>query len=138
MFTTPLRIEAQDTPGEWKLIYPLVWAIDGDGYRMPDIEVPAGFVTDLASVPKLLRGLLDPTDPSRRPAVLHDWLYCSQNKHDYTRQQADALFRVALRADGSSAVAAFIYHAGVRAGGWRYWKKRSGGLTIGDFADLQS
>lgn len=102
---------------------PLLW----EGKRK--IEVPAGFVTDLASIPAPLRGLLNVNGKSRRAAVLHDWLYCSQ---PCTRKEADAILKAALRTEGVQ-VAAWVYWAGVRLGGWRYWRKRDG-LTREDFA----
>lgn len=146
MFVTPLQVEATAEPGEWRVLTPLVWTFKPLGVLMtpevaeyfpPNIVVPANFVTDLASVPKPLRPFLDPTGPSRRAAVMHDWLYCSQNRHDYTRGEADQLFAHALRAEGVSAVARSLYYRGVRVGGGLYWKKRSGGLNAEDFANAE-
>ena len=52
----------------------------------PSITVPAGFVTELGSIPKNLRWWDGKTDPSMAPAVLHDFLYwyqpCSQDEAD--------------------------------------------------------
>lgn len=129
MFTTRLRIEALDTPGEWRLTGDLRWV---DEER--EIEVPQAFITDLASVPGLFRSFIDINGPLRRPAVLHDWLYCARNKHAMTRAQADKLFLIAMRSEGTSRIVARACYAAVRAGGWRYWKKRNGGLTQDDFS----
>jgi hypothetical protein len=108
MFLTPLRLEASE-PGLWVLLSPLIW----DGEKR--YEVPAGFVTDLASIPRAFRWLLQQNGGSRRAAVLHDYLY---RNHLTTRAEADALFRKALKAEGVNPVGGFLYWAGVRIGGW--------------------
>lgn len=121
MFTTKLQVEALDEPGKWRLLSALVWA--GDETYI----VPAGFVTDLASVPWPMRGVLNTTGRSRRPAVLHDWAYQAGSM---TRKAADQLFLTALIADGVISVGRGLYWLGVRVGGWipfnRYRKKESG------------
>ena len=58
----------------------------------PAITVPAGFVTELSSVPKDLRG-------SIAPAVLHDYLYWYQ---PCTQEEADAVMVSAMAAVGAS------------------------------------
>lgn len=123
MFKSPLVLQALDAPGEWVLTRPLLW----EGKRK--IEVPAGFVTDLASIPAPLRGLLNVNGKSRRAAVLHDWLYCSQLG---TRAEADATLREALQAEGVT-IACWVYWLGVRIGGWRYYGHRKDGLKGSDF-----
>lgn len=108
MFTTPLRLEA-DRPGYWVLLSPLIW--DGE----ERYEVPAGFITDLASIPRVFRWLLEQNGGSRRAAVLHDYLY---RTHVTSRAQADELFSKALKAEGVNPIGGFLYWAGVRLGGW--------------------
>ncbi|HVQ02763.1 MAG TPA: DUF1353 domain-containing protein, partial [Burkholderiaceae bacterium] len=52
----------------------------------PAIVVPAGFVTDLGSVPKRMRWWEGKSDASIAPAIVHDYLYwvqpCSQDEAD--------------------------------------------------------
>lgn len=112
MFLTPLRLEASK-PGLWVLLSPLIWD-DGEARY----EVPTGFITDLASIPRAFRWLLEQNGGSRRAAVLHDYLYRSQRT---TRAEADALFRKALAREDVNAFGRFLYWAGVRAGGWIAW-----------------
>jgi hypothetical protein len=85
--------------------------------------VPAGFVTDLASIPRMLQWLphLHPNGRCRRSAVLHDWLY--QEKYS-TRQGADLIFREALQAEGLSERTATVYYWAVRLFGGKAWRKR--------------
>lgn len=101
-------------PNRFELLNALVWATADHV-----IEVPAGFVTDLASVPRLARPFLDINGRSAKPAVLHDWLYTSQTM---PRGDADALFLEALRAEGVRLAGPWIYWAGVRVGGWVAWR----------------
>lgn len=92
------------------------------------VIVPKGFVTDLASIPRPLRSLLDVNGPSRKPAVLHDWLYCSgqdANEKGVSRLQADDLFREALEACVVGPLARAAYYRAVRSFGWIYWNKRT-------------
>jgi hypothetical protein len=57
------------------------------------IVVPAGFVTDFASTPRALWSVLPPTGRYQLAAVVHDFLYWDQG---CAREQADAIFRVAM------------------------------------------
>ena len=108
MFCSPLDLRA-DKPGQWVLLRDLIW---DDGRR---IVVPAGFKTDLASIPRAFRWLLQQNGPSRKGAVLHDFAYRS---HMMTRAKADALFKKALQVEGVNPVGCWLYWAGVRIGGW--------------------
>ncbi len=57
------------------------------------VVVPAGFVTDFASTPKAIWAVLPPFGQYQLAAVVHDFLYWDQG---CTREQADALLRVAM------------------------------------------
>lgn len=127
MFCTELEVREYD-PGRWVLVKPLRW---DDGERA--ITVPAGFVTDLASIPRCFRGVLNQNGASRKAAVLHDycyaaWLYDERTGRGMTRAEADALFRRALAACGVGTLARRIYWSGVRLGGRRLFHKRTGYL----------
>lgn len=116
MFTTDLDLRATE-PGRWVLLAPLVWDEGTTG-----ITVPAGFVTDLASVPRPFRNILNINGRSRRAAVLHDFVYTEQT---LTRADCDALFRRALIAEGVSIAGRWIYWSGVRVGGWVTWGNKA-------------
>lgn len=62
-----------------------------------DIIVPNHFVTDLASIPKILFQLLPPDGPYTFPAIVHDWLYWHQAG---TRDDADDTLRDGMNAFG--------------------------------------
>lgn len=117
MFLTPLRAEAI-RPKYWRVLEPLVWKTETEHY-----VVPAGFETDLASVPGPLRIFFSVTGASRRSAVLHDFLYRSQ---EITRSQADEIFRRALTYDEVNPLGRILYWSGVRIGGWVAWRHWQG------------
>lgn len=127
MFVVEPTLGILPAPDKWVVRSPGIW-------KSPDLEatIPVGFVTDLASIPKLLRNVLDVDGRSRLPALLHDSLYCCQ---ETTRAFADAQLRAALVAYGETNVGAMTYWLGVRAGGWSHWgsSSRAPGLTPDDF-----
>lgn len=126
-FETPLDLRAH-VPGEWVVLSLLQYrSANGRLYR-----VPPRFITDLASLPGIVQPAIDRNGKSRRPAVLHDFLYCL---HQDTREQADALFLEALQAEGIGWATRHVMWLAVRAWGWRYWNKRDG-MTEEDFADV--
>jgi len=130
-FLTTLDVRAMPTPDEWVLLAPLRYQ---PATGRP-VTVPAGFVTDLASIPRPARALVSPNGTSRRAAVLHDWLYCLRAG---ARAEADALFLEALEADGVGWFTRRVMWLAVRAGGWVYWGRRADGLTGDDFTDIGS
>lgn len=102
---------------EWELVEPLVYESDIVGR----VIVPAKFKTDLASIPPFLpitKAILN--GKGRKAAVVHDWYY---RLGIGTRKQADAVFKEALFATESWAVAWFMW-AGVRLGGAFAWRGR--------------
>lgn len=110
MFRSNLLLEASPVADQWIVRRPLVWATRSD--KLDAITVPKGFVTDLASVPRFLRDrkAFDVNGASRRPAVLHDFLYATGlGGKDF----ADNLFRLALRAEGVGAVNAWLFYQAV-------------------------
>lgn len=122
-FLTPLDLRAAD-PGEWVVLADLRYrSTKGRIYL-----VPANFITDLASIPRLLQPFIAKDGNSRRAAVLHDFRYCLKRG---TRAEADALFHEALLADGVGTWTARLMWLGVRAGGWVYWNSREG-MTLDD------
>ena len=125
MFLTELVLLDLPKPDFWAVGADLIWQD-----KTERITVPKGFRTDLASIPVALRSFLDRNGVSRRPAVLHDFLYGS---HVVTRRQADGLLRRALIAEGESPFGAWIYWAGVRVGGAGAYAESPHGLAVREF-----
>lgn len=84
------------------------------------IQVPKGFVTDLASIPRLLWRILPPIGAYDAAAVIHDFLY---RTNGVTRKQADAVFNEAMALHQVSALVRWAMYRGVRLGGWVPWNK---------------
>jgi len=131
MFDTkdPLRLEwvGPEKGGTWILHESLEY-FDEDTSHGPDgafIEVPEGFVTDLASIPRVLWVVFPKAGPYTKSAVLHDWLYwdATVEGRPITRSQADAIFKRAMASEGVGAVKRNLVYAAVRAGGGRIWAK---------------
>ena len=74
----------------WVLIQSFTYTIGQTSYQ---ITVPAGFVTDFASIPAALRGFLSPTGQEGRAAIIHDYLYWEQR---CSRDQADWILRLGM------------------------------------------
>jgi hypothetical protein len=79
----------------WFLLRPIGWTPGpSDPVTTGRIEVPIGFVTDLASVPPIFFSLLRPDGEYAYPAILHDYLYWVQRT---SRDEADTVFKVAMQ-----------------------------------------
>jgi hypothetical protein len=100
----------------WELLEPLVWT----GTQGDTFVVPAGFVTDFASVPRFLHWLVLPYGPYTRAAVLHDYLIEVRiNNPDpalrVTSRDTDGMFRRVMKDLGVPGVQRWIMWAAVRA-----------------------
>ena len=64
------------------------------------IEVPVGFITDFASVPKILWNIFPPTGKYTKAAVIHDYLTTLKgrlpNGKIYSKKEVDAIFLEAM------------------------------------------
>lgn len=80
------------------------------------IDVPAGFITDLASFPQWALALLG--DIAQYPAVPHDFVY---NMHTVSRAVADKMLYEACLLTGVPKWKAWAIYAGVRIGGGSHW-----------------
>lgn len=84
-------------------------------------DVPQGFTTDLASVPRFLWWKYSPNDTRTIPAaILHDYMY--RFNVPVTRKQADDIFYHMLIKGGLPQYSALKYYAGVRCFGWRAFR----------------
>lgn len=117
-FLTPLRVEriaGWDTRGTWQLLSLLAYVSD---VADTTFVVPAGFITDFASVPRVPIAFLLAGDTAHEAAVIHDWIYTT---HEVDRQMADAVFREACLVDDVPWWRAWLMWSAVRIGGSSPW-----------------
>ena len=89
------------------------------------ITIPATFVTDFASVPRILWRIAPPaTGKHIRAALVHDWLYRTPGVN-VTRAQADGIFLAIMEMDGVAWATRQALYMGVRVGGASSFKTRS-------------
>ena len=124
MFTTELLVRPytvvsqDDIPSfvGWEVASPLVYNA-GLGH---EFSVPAGFITDFASTPRIVWWLIPPFGLYLRASVLHDWLYANGT---ISRARADAIFLEGMKALGVSAWKRWVMYLAVRGFGWRFFGK---------------
>jgi hypothetical protein len=114
---------------------------DGRHWRLTDwfafwtsatgsIAVPKGFVTDMASVPKLFWNILPPFGRYTDAAVLHDYLYRTQV---YPRATCDRLLLQAMKASRVKWWQRTIIYLNVRWFGGIAWRDDSRRIPVKDF-----
>ncbi len=94
----------------------------GEGQDGPEVIVPAGFVTDLASIPRVFWSLLPRDGAYTFPAIVHDYLYWTQR---HSRDTADAVLRYGMDDMKVSSAVTLAIHTAVRVGGGRAWAKNA-------------
>jgi hypothetical protein len=82
------------------------------------IVVPAGYVTDLASIPQVMLSLFG--EIAQEPAVPHDFAYSTGC---VPRAVADAMLREACLLTGVPTWKAELIYLGVRVGGGAHWAR---------------
>lgn len=78
----------------WKLVEPLTFALELNGCGGLRVNVPSGFETDFASIPRPFWRLFPPTGEYTRACVVHDHL-CEHPA--VPRFVADAILRAAMQ-----------------------------------------
>lgn len=104
--------------GAWKLGKPLSYS---SRVARRVITVPAGFRTDLASVPRLPVVYWLCGGRANKPAVVHDFLY---TEGVVARRIADAVFLEAMSVVGVPIMYRTLMWVGVRLGGASHYLKR--------------
>lgn len=116
---------------EWPLLRPLgsgeQFVLEADYVYELWLRVPAGFVHDMASVPKVLWALISPFDLGPA-ALVHDYGYSvrgrfSPSTRPWTRASVDSLFNNMMKASGVAWWRRRTAYLAVRAFGARRWKK---------------
>lgn len=123
---------------EWRTTFPLIYYGERDTFR-----VPTGYVTDFASVPRMLQWFAPSTGKYTLAAVLHDYLCDSLNNRGYlhapnrpagelpeyvTSRDVDGLFRRVMREQGVPVALRWFMWTGVRWGALFNRRRRPGVL----------
>lgn len=109
-----LRIDGNG--GAWVVIEPVVYQ---SGVAGTVLTIPAGFRTDLASVPRLPVVFLLFGGTAHKAAVVHDYLYTVRT---LDRHIADAVLWEASAAIGVPAWRRWLMWAAVRVFGRAHWR----------------
>ena len=89
--------------------------------RFGDIEIPAGTLSDGASVPRMFWAIFSPFDGDYfDSAILHDMLYRDRTTK-LTRAQVDLLFLEAMESLGVGWIKRTLVYRAVRLGGGKPW-----------------
>jgi len=108
-FTTPLMVEMLFN-GKFELLEEFSFYV-GNIDDNEIITVPKGFITDLATIPKLFWVLLPPTGKYGKAAILHDYLYSNAIE---TKRYADDVFLEAMKVLGVGRIKRTIMYYAVR------------------------
>lgn len=101
----------------WLLYSPLIYESEIVGR----IEVPKGFITDLASVPKVPLVYEVWGNKAHHEAVIHDYLYRTDSVPQVTFDQANEVFLEAMGVRGKPWYIKYPMYWGVCLGGSQYF-----------------
>lgn len=99
------------------------------GKTRDSITVPAGFVTEFASVPRSLWSELSPVGEHELASIVHDYLYWFQ---PCEREETDNLLMIAMMSDGVSDLKRGAVYTGVRMGSTDAWNANRVARDRGD------
>jgi hypothetical protein len=119
-FCTDLDCKLKDSDTIWCLGAELIFESDILG----KIEVPEGFETDFASVPRIPVAYTLFGDKAHREAVIHDYLYRIDSVPQASYSQANDVFLEAMKERGKSFFVRYSMYWGVVLGGWTSYHKK--------------
>ena len=127
-FTNALVITPLSDGRTWVLMKSFGYDVGAEG-SADKIDVPLGFMTDFASIPRPFWAILPRWGRYGNAAVLHDWLYWSQER---PRPASDRVMLEAMTVLEVPAWEKYLVYWCVRALGWIAWKRnqwdRAGGF----------
>ena len=122
-FTKPLIVSPLPDGKMWKLIEPFSYYVGKkcDALYGITIEVPAGFLTDFASIPRIFWSILGhPMGRYAAAAVLHDFTY---HTGIFPRKQCDKIFRQSMQVLKVPFWKCQIIYSAVRSFGWTAYNR---------------
>ena len=115
------------------LIAPISWTPNlSEAGKYQAVEVPTGFVTDLASIPPVFYSVLRPDGEYAYAAIIHDYLYWTQTR---SREEADEILKLAMQDLKVGSIKLTTIYEAVRHFGGKAWDdnarlKSQGGKRI--------
>jgi hypothetical protein len=114
----PLRVGRFADP-MYFLLQPITWKPSSEqAGKYKSVTVPTGFVTDFASIPQLFWSLLKPDGLYAYAAVMHDYLYWTQEQ---PKENADDILKFGMQELGVSDAVVFAIYQAVRNFGQSSW-----------------
>lgn len=102
------------------LTKPISWfPNDAQKSKYSRVDVPQGFVTDFASIPRIFWSVLRPDGTYTYPAIIHDYLYWTQS---VPREMADNILKFGMQDLSINAAEILAIYEAVRLGGRSAWK----------------
>lgn len=112
------------------LTKPIAWTPNVDQVgRYDRVDVPAGFVTDFASIPRVFWSILRPDGEYTYPAIIHDYMYWDQSR---PREMADEIFKLGMQDFELSKTIIFTIYEAVRTGGGAAWRSNAKRKAAGE------
>lgn len=118
-FTDPLTVTKLSN-GRWKVERSFRYYIGDEGSN-DFVDVPYGFETDFASVPRPFWAILPPDGTYSQAAVLHDWLYSIKGgdiEPPRDRKECDDIFLEAMGVLKVPGWKRYLMYYAVRSFGW--------------------
>lgn len=112
----PLILEALPYTSKGRGVF-MVW----ESFEHAGVIVPAGFVSDLCSLPWFARAFLPQAGPVAKPAILHDWLLACGEV-----DLANVVFAETLKEAGVNPASRWIMIVAVKI---YWWFKRLGEIA---------
>jgi hypothetical protein len=110
-FVSKLQIQESGFT-QWELISPVRYQ-----GKYQQFLIQSGYVTDFATIPRILRWLINTYGPYTKAAILHDWLLTDLiPARSVTSYDADHMFKRVMREEGVSFPLRWLMWAGVRWG----------------------
>ena len=118
-FLSPLIVEHLDGRN-WRVVEDFTYVVGSRKLGVWKVEIPAGFETDFASVPRALWWLFPPAGKWGKSAVVHDRLYRTGWA---SRAVADAIFLEAMHVLGVGRCKRLVMYFAVRLCGGPSYKQ---------------
>lgn len=87
-----------------------------------DLLIPDGYITDLASIPRLLWRIIAPFELSIAAPLVHDFLYQNGGCRTFTRSDVDLIFLWIMEKEGVVWWRRNLAYPAVRVFGGSHWK----------------